>query len=260
MRRNGRRSEDNEEHLNPEGWLLPYADMITLLFILFAVLYVMSSVDVAKYESLAKSLKVGFNSSEGGETVNLDPKEADRKIQEDTVTRNEAKKERENDDGRSKAFLEEQKLMDKLEDQLTSYIKDRDLQSRVFVNRTDRGVQITFQDASLFNPASASLSKEAKDTLTGIVPFFRDLKRDILIEGHTDNVPVVGGPYRDNFHLSSERALSVLNFLQNQSVHPSRLSAQGFGEYRPVANNSSEDGKSRNRRVNITIQHQEITP
>lgn len=252
-----RRLNLDEEHGgHSEPWLISYADMITVLFILMCVLYAMSSIDAGKYQQLAKTLNGAFNPN--GQSISQglvddgDVKEKDKEVQE------QIKKIQESNQFLSEAEAREKAELDKLEKQLKEYIKDNNLEDLVNVKNTTKGVQITFQDVALFQPGSASISDKAKRTVAGIVPFLQTNDRTISIEGHTDNVPIHNAEFRDNFELSSERALSVLYFLQDSKVNPKRLSSAGFGEYHPVDTNDTVEGKAKNRRVNLIIMKNEI--
>ncbi len=106
----------------------------------------------------------------------------------------------------------------------------------------------------LFPSGSAVLSAEGKTVLAEVASALRNIpEREFMISGHTDSDPITGGPYDDNWELSTERALGVVRFLEEKGVSPSNLAAAGFSKYQPEASNDSDPGKAQNRRVEIVI-------
>lgn len=236
MRRKRRGIEEEHDHPS-ELWLISYADMITVLFILMVILFAMSSLDSAKYEKMAESLQGVFDPN--GERV--------------TVTEVIQKEEEKTEKPVNEKLIKEQQELDLLEKQLKEYLLNKNLQQEVSVHNTSRGVEVVFQDLALFSSGSAQLSDKAQKTLLGIIPFLQKTDRSILIEGHTDNVPAKNSMFRDNFQLANERSLSVLYFLNDNKIKPNRLSSSGYGEFQPVADNKTLEGRAKNRRVNMVI-------
>lgn len=208
-----RRRRKDDEHENIERWLISYADFITLMFTFFAALYALSSMDTAKIEKFSGSLKQTF------------------KIIDQPIPLYEDK---------NKSIVEEVKKA----------IKDA---SGVTVRSEPRGVVVTFSDAALFASGSAEIKKEAFDVLERISKFVTTAPGHILIEGHTDNVPLSGGKYASNWELSTARAASMLHYLISKGLDPNRFSLGGYAEYRPIASNETEEGKKKNRRVELVI-------
>jgi len=139
-----------------------------------------------------------------------------------------------------------------LEDRLKKEIGDREAK----IEMTDRGLVITFVAEVLFDSGKANLRSEALGKLDKVAQVLRTTVRDLNVgvEGHTDNVPIRHSGWKSNWELSSARAMSVLHYMvDEQGVEPARLSATGYGEYRPVASNDDSDGRQRNRRVEIVI-------
>lgn len=256
MARKRRVIEDEQNHPN-ELWLVSYADMITVLFILMVVLFAMSSLDNAKYTKMATSLQGVFNPN-GNSVVEVFPDSGEldvSMIQGEGTEPNIGDGELDSigSGSMTKEEWEEQLELDTLADELLTYLKKNRLQNEVSVQSTSRGVEVVFQDMALFSPGSSTLSAHALSTLGGVVPFFEKSSRNLSVEGHTDNVPAGTFPFRDNFDLSNERALNVLYYLKGTDIGANRLSATGFGEHRPVASNGTKEGRSKNRRVNIVI-------
>jgi len=139
-----------------------------------------------------------------------------------------------------------------LEQRLEQEIKDK----QVRLELAERGLVITFVAEVLFDSGKAKIKPEAYGTLDKISKVLQEevADRDIGIEGHTDNEPIKYSSWKSNWELSTARALSVLHYLvDNKSIEPGRVSARGYGEYRPVASNETGQGRQKNRRVEIII-------
>ena len=139
-----------------------------------------------------------------------------------------------------------------LENRLRGEISDRSVK----VEMMDRGLVITFVAEVLFDSGKATLKAPALDTLQKVARVLNTTVKDMKvgIEGHTDNVPIRHSGWKSNWELSAARAMSVLHYLVDENdVNPARLSATGYGEYRPVASNEAADGRQKNRRVEIVI-------
>ncbi|MBI4846112.1 MAG: OmpA family protein [Candidatus Omnitrophica bacterium] len=139
-----------------------------------------------------------------------------------------------------------------LEEQLKKEIEEKQIR----IQMLNKGLVITFVDEILFDSGKAKIRKEAYSVLDRVADVLngqvRD--RDIAIEGHTDNQPIKKSPWASNWDLSTARAISVLHYMiDNKNVEPQRLSAVGYGEFRPVASNDTVSGRQQNRRVEITI-------
>jgi len=134
----------------------------------------------------------------------------------------------------------------------------------VSLSMEDRGLVITFLDEVLFDSGKAKIKPEASVPLDKVASVITSEASDldIGIEGHTDNVPIKYSGWKSNWELSTARATSVLHYLIEKGVSPSRLAAIGYGEFRPVSSNDTAEGRSKNRRVEIVIlpQLRKITP
>jgi len=139
-----------------------------------------------------------------------------------------------------------------LENRLKGEIDDRNVK----VEMMDRGLVITFVAEVLFDSGKAVLREQALSTLDKVARVLNTTVKDLNIgvEGHTDNVPIRHSGWKSNWELSAARAMSVLHYLTDEyGVAPERLSATGYGEYRPVASNDEAEGRQQNRRVEIVI-------
>lgn len=145
-----------------------------------------------------------------------------------------------------------EKAKAELEARLSKEISDKE----VSVKMMDRGLVITFVAEVLFDSGKAELRQSSFEKLDKIADVLNTTVKDLSvgIEGHTDDVPIQRSGWKSNWELSSARALGVLHYLtQTNNISPGRLSATGYGEFRPVADNSAPEGRQKNRRVEIVI-------
>ncbi|MDR1914924.1 MAG: OmpA family protein [Clostridiales bacterium] len=253
--------EEHEPPENHERWLISYADFITLLMVFFVVLYSMSKVDVAKYEQLSQSLNSALS---GGISV-LDNPPAGM-ISPDTngsgpiVTPGGGKEGtegeesgREEDTGFSTGISELQD-MQTVKKELQTYFAEHNLDASISLSIDERGLVVSLNDTILFDPGSSDLKSTAQNRLTEIGGVLNLLENYIRVEGHTDNVPISSSRYASNWELSALRATTVVRLLTSVAGIPAgKLSAVGYGEYKPIADNSTPEGRSMNRRVDIIL-------
>lgn len=227
-----------------ERWMLSYLDFITLLMIFFLVMYAISNVDSEKYNSLSSSLKQGFIN--GGENVlgeSDDMNIAAEKIM-DTVDEYNS----------NSTQLSEKDMLENTKEQIDELIEQYNLKDDISTNIQDKGLVITFNNSVLFNSGEADVKPEASSKLLSIAKILNTLNNYIRVEGHTDSTAIHNEKYSSNWQLSSIRASNVVEFLvDNGNVLPERLSSVGYGEYRPIEDNSSVDGRASNRRVDILV-------
>jgi len=134
----------------------------------------------------------------------------------------------------------------------------RDMVEGVEIELEREAISITLPCKKMFPPGSVELSEEGQETLLRIANVLKEMpERDIRIEGHTDNTGISGSlkeEYPTNWDLSAKRAVNVVKFLiAKVNIEPSRLAAVAFGEYRPIADNGTEDGRNKNRRIVIDV-------
>ncbi len=225
-----------------ESWLVPYADILTLLLALFIVLFAASNVDAKKFNSLRSS----FNNIFIGGTSVLEY-ESPTPVEIDTVAiQNDKEKEREK---------QEQEELKELQKKINGYINESGLDLSLKTRLTEEGLLVTIQDGAFFNPASAKVRAEDIKIAREISELLvMDSPRNIIVSGHTDTVPINNHEFQSNWHLSVMRSVNFMSILlENEKLDPSRFSARGLGEYEPVATNDTPEGRSLNRRVEILI-------
>jgi chemotaxis protein MotB len=217
------RKEDFENELNKSAlWAITYGDLMSYLMIFFLLLFSVSiaKTDRSKLRKYEESL-IQIQKTFGGE------------ISKEKIQKMEIQKKEEN---------LETKLKEMQEANLNF-----ELQS------SEKRVKLILKEAVLFDSGSAELKVQAKKILKDVIDELKKLPNDIIVEGHTDNVPIRGGIYRSNFELSMARAYSVIKFMQDEGIDPKRLSGIGYGEYKPIADNSTPEGRAKNRRIEISI-------
>ena len=250
-----RRKKKNDGHID-ESWLLPYADLLTLLFALFLVLFSMSSVDAQKFEEISKS----FNSAlTGGVGIFEFPQPLPESEMQTGLDKEDKEKEEkpENSLEIEEHLLQQadQKELSVIRHKVNSYIEKNELSGKLQTSLTDEGLLVTIRDNVLFAPGSADV-READTKIANEISelLVMDPPRNIIISGHTDNVPIGNAPFDSNWELSVMRAISFMKIiLKNDQLDPRMFSAKGFGEFQPVASNGTADGKAKNRRVEILI-------
>ncbi|MCL6572581.1 MAG: OmpA family protein [Bacillus sp. (in: Bacteria)] len=240
--------EEHEEHID-ESWLIPYADIMTLLLALFIVLFASSNINVSKYEAIMNSFKSEFTGTKIESTQKgLSPNPSSEKTTTEIETP-EQEPVQNNPTGPSKDEIE----LDQLKEKLEKYIGDNGLSAVVTLGNTKRGVEVSLKDVILFDSGKSVLKENSYETINGLVGLINTVPNSISIEGHTDNVPVGKSGFTSNWELSSARAVSVLHYFQTQKIASERLQFAGYGEFHPVYPNDTDEHRQENRRVTIVI-------
>lgn len=239
MARRRRHGGEEGGHENPERWLLTYADMITLLMVLFVVMYAISNTDLRKFTALAQSFSSAFNMEvfQGTETITI-------------TSGQESAPDNAQFDARSGIVASDYRTVAA---SVRDYAINEGLGGDVAVDRVPEGIAIRISDTLLFQSGRARLGDRSRATLARIAAIVRPLPNLLRIEGHTDDLPPTGPFYRDNWELSTARALTVLDELHRLGLPPERLAAAGYAGYRPLVPNTDEAARARNRRVDILI-------
>lgn len=227
----------HEEHENHERWLVSYADFITLLFAFFVVMYSVSSVNEGKFRVVSESIQAALK------PVVSTPVS-------DKVFEMGAHKS-------SLVPVLHQKpiLVRKIQEVLSSRSRDVLFTKHVAIADTDEGVLITIAESTMFESGQAELRPEALPLLEALAEVLIDqAPKEVRVQGHTDNVPIQSIQFPSNWELSTARAASVVRALSEvYGVPTGGLSASGFAEYKPLTNNTTPDGRAKNRRVELLI-------
>jgi chemotaxis protein MotB len=227
------RRKKSEEKLETAGmmrWLLTYADMITLMLALFIILFAMSTISRVKVQEFAKLVSAGFNNTW---SVNQPP----------------------NGGANGSQSFQASASIPAIEKELQQYVRKSHLEQQVQVRQSTRGLVITLlSDKSFFNSGSARMRPETLRILAGIAPFLKLNNNHIRVEGNTDNVPIHTSRYPSNWELSTARAVNVLRYLvEDEGLNPVRMSAAGYGRFKPRTPNLTPAERQENRRVDIVM-------
>jgi chemotaxis protein MotB len=248
------------EHVNHERWLVSYADFVTLLFAFFVVLYASSQVDKRKVGSLAMAIQVAFQQmgvfDSSNTKIPLSDSAAPSFSQIQVVTNSEPT-------GDFRRFVQpmngilaahSSKPLQDVQTDLMHALAPEIQKHIVTVTARPDGIVVSLRETGFYESGSATIrasSQGAIDRLVAILQARSDLLR---IEGHTDNIPIHNRFFDSNWELSTARASQLVKlFIVRYDVAASRLSAAGFAQYHPVAPNDTEEGRARNRRVDIVI-------
>jgi chemotaxis protein MotB len=257
-------------HDNEERWLLTYSDMITLLMALFMVLFSISSVNVSKYKSLSQSLKAAFSGQvlPGGKAIlRTGSQSTQQHSANDTAipsivpvtpaNQNQTISQSQMSQAQSiaQAAKIEQNELQHLKHELDGYLKDHGLGSQVQTTISKRGLVVrVLTDKVLFDSGQATLKPPAYPLLAEVAQLLNlDRSHQIVVEGHTDNVPIASSQFPSNWELSTARATTVVRFMIGKGVDRRRLSASGYADLHPVASNATTLGRQLNRRVEIVL-------
>ncbi|WP_455199016.1 flagellar motor protein MotD [Kaarinaea lacus] len=243
--RRKRWEEEDEKH---DRWLVSYADFVTLLFAFFVVMYSISFINEGKYRVLSDSISLAFDPRK--ENLDIRIERPVQPAEQVPLAISRLRPElRKVDQIREEDSLELKSIASRVKQDLTDLI-DKDL---VSIKEKDLWLEVEIKSSILFPSGSASPSGLADPVLNKIAAILENYDNQVQVEGFTDNVPITNEIYPSNWELSAARAASVVHLFTKAGVDPIRLSAVGYGEYRPIASNDTEQGRGKNRRVNIII-------
>lgn len=228
---------------NSERWLLTYSDLITLLMIFFVIMYSMSNVDSQKYDSLAtslnNSLSPSFSIVNGGST---------NSIGSITPVTNG------NSDILSNSSSQSLSPTQEIEQELKNYLESHDLTSQVTLHIEPQGLILSLNENIFFESGKAEIQPRYKKNLLEISAILSTFNNNVSIEGHTDNIPIHNNQFRSNWELAAIRATNVVHLLiDEEHMNPSKLSATSYGEHHPIASNDTDEGRAKNRRIDIVL-------
>jgi chemotaxis protein MotB len=233
------RRKYDEQHENHERWLVSYADLITLLFAFFVVMYAISSVNEGKYKVFSASLGSAFGGP-GAQVNGADPQSL-LDVPNPLLRR------------QNETLLRERSQMKLLAQDLLRTLAPLVREGKVRVTQTSRGVSVDINASVLFDPGEAVLTDESRTALVSIAQVLKNDAHAIQVEGHTDNTPINTAMFPSNWELSAVRASAVVRLFAEVGVPGARLTAVGVAANEPVATNQSPEGRARNRRVTVTI-------
>ncbi|WHY98160.1 flagellar motor protein MotB [Peribacillus simplex] len=239
-----KKKQRHEEHID-ESWLVPYADILTLLLALFIVLFASSSVDAIRFQQLSNVFNQVFTSGTGFMDFPSDSPSNEPTSPEQRTGAEDLEKLGKN---------EQEELME-VQERVNAYIQKNDLTDKLGTNLTDEGMLISIRENVLFESGVAEVRRENRKIAKEISKLLvMDLPRNIIVSGHTDNIPIENYQYESNWDLSVMRSVNFMKLLlENKELDPEMFSAKGHGEFKPVASNETKKGRAKNRRVEILI-------
>jgi chemotaxis protein MotB len=286
-----RKKEEHEKEPNHERWLVSYADFITLLFAVFVVLYAMSQVDKARVAKVIASTNEAFGVAKSSsapafnvidsDSANLVPipdalnqkptapdanTERKKKIAEllkektaideafeapvlEPDQEDKVKKKKEH--GKVRAESQDFK---KIKENIAAFLEEKGAVDKVSMEVGPRGLVISLKDTEFFDSGKAIVRPDSMVLLDNISAAIGQYSNSVRIEGHTDNQPIKTALFPSNWELSTARATNIVHYLvKTHDLPPERLSAIGYGEYRPIADNRAEEGRQKNRRVDVVL-------
>lgn len=215
-------------------WLLTYSDLITLMMAFFVIMYAMSKADVNKFNALKTTLAVAFRTDGASSSVVFD-QPGTTPLQQVTAM---------------DSLQEAQDFQDIIRN-IQENVKD---QRMVGFNVDERGLTIRFLDNVLFDLGRAELRTDAFGLLDAVGKALKNNDHYVRIEGHADNLPIHTAQYPSNWELSAARSIAVTRYLIDKNgLEPRKMASLGYGEYRPIYPNTSEENRAKNRRVDIIV-------
>ena len=201
-------------------WLIIFSDMSTNLMMFFLMLFAMTRMSAPDRELLVEGMKEAMQRTQKGVTKEVKDEE-------------------------SLAIMT-----------LSDVISYGRISKYASMDVTDDKVKLTLEMPFFFKSGSAEMDKKAEVELESLVESIKRFPSDVIVEGHTDNMPISGGRYASNWELSVARAVKVIDFLVSRGVPEEKLVAGGYGEYHPAHPNDTRANRALNRRIEITIPRQ----
>ncbi len=265
--------EEHEEHVNHEAWVIPYADLLTLLMAMFIALFAISTVNTSKFKDLA----LGFNQALGGGKLDSsvfagsNPKDTSPipgngygngpgtggslVASSNVLTATQLAQLLNATDQLQNSKALEANTLKKVQQKIDASAKAGGFAKDIQTQLQSRGLVVTLvTDKVLFDSGSAALRKAGDPLLKLVGGALGSVPNEVLIVGYTDPVPISTSTYPSNLELSSARADRVAEYFMAQGLPENRLFPEGLGSRDPIASNSTADGRARNRRVEIIVQ------
>lgn len=263
MRKNRIRinSEQEQQDEGAPAWMVTYGDLVTQLLLFFVMLFSMATLDKAKFQEAAASLRTTFAQTSfrhnSGQDVIKFSEYYNALDSEEVLQVNNGESDQESQSQASEIGedAEENQSLGEFGMSLEKRIEELSLDEYVNVVEEGGSTILRLDSVVLFDSGSAEIRESGKDVMLKLGTMLKDLDNEIIIQGHTDNRPINTVLYPTNWELSTKRATNIVLFLVNNcQVDPTRLTAQGNGEYRPIAPNDTPENMQKNRRIDIVIE------
>jgi chemotaxis protein MotB len=256
-----------EEPANHDRWLVSYSDFITVLFALFVVLFATSYRDSQVVRNLSHAIHVGFQQLGAFQQEHPESQPTNSTVQADSLAQVNANNgplpiKAENppvakDTLATGSAVDIVELRNELEAAIGDEIRKREVVMRV----TPEGFVVSLKDMGFFNSGQAVLMPGASGKIRRIATVLTQHGLDLRVEGHSDDQPIHTPQFRSNWELSTARAMAVLMLLVDESgMDPTKISVAGYGQYRPIADNSTPEGRQMNRRVDLVVVAPGLSP
>jgi chemotaxis protein MotB len=250
-----------QSHFNHDRWLVSYADFITLLFAFFVVLYSSAQVDKRKAGRLALAIQVAFQDLGVFQTSNtkVPLKDDDampfEKVQiVENVNRDSDLKRLVNPMNGDLSSASAPYPLQDAQLAIQKALKPEISRNEVTMSMHREGLVVSLKEMGFFDSGSASIRTGSLDAITRLAAVLKQRPEYLRIEGHTDNVPIHTARFASNWELSTSRATGLIQLLITSYGLPARrLSAAGYGEFHPVAANTTVAGRAQNRRLDVVI-------
>ncbi|MFD2923401.1 flagellar motor protein MotB [Halobacillus naozhouensis] len=248
-----RKKKQREENHTDESWLLPYADMLTLLLALFIVLFASSEIDAQKFREFSEVFRNEFSGGQGPMEHQESPIEP-LSINSDEE---EEKKEAKEKETEVKTQTEEAQLLPlkSLQKEIDGYIAKNKLTGDLTTSLSEKGLLVVILDNVFFDSGSAEVKSDGTEIARDMAEILNTKEpHEIVISGHTDNRPINNSDFQSNWELSVMRAVNFMSLLlNNEKLDPQLFSAKGYGQHSPVAPNDTQENRAKNRRVEVLI-------
>lgn len=247
--------EDSPEPVEEETvegapmWYLSFADMMTNMFVFFALLVAIGTVEQEKFKKVADSLRAAFGTEgkgEGGTFRQLDLIHGQTKIDQTSIHAVD-----------EIGALVNKEVNNILTD-VKQFVSGHKLGSKISAHSDERGAVITISDVVLFPQGEARITPEGIRIIKQIFEMLKDFDYEVKIEGHTDNSPIKTDRFPSNWELSASRASDVARMLVESGFPPNKLAVEGFAQYRPKVPNDTDEHRAMNRRIEVVFQQSSI--
>ena len=237
----------------PKGlppWMATFADMCTLLLTFFVLLLTFANMDVVKFKEMLGSVRdaFGVQVQSPGEYQPTKPKEAPSKTAPQPMSPRQPA---------MPAFTQfdprEAAEADRMANQVRKMAEESGLGGSLNISSGPQGVRLRVKGQLLFQPGQAALMHQANQLLDSLVKVMNKFDFYLTVEGHTDDQPISTAHFPSNWELSAARAAAVLRALVNRGVPRQRIAAVGYADNYPLASNSTEQGRNKNRRVEFVF-------
>ena len=253
--RNLNKDKKEREGKGKGNWMQTYSDMVTLLLAFFVLLFTFASIDLEEFEEVMHAIQHSFMGRSGIMEGTPDPgeKEGERLDREEYERQPQMELYMEVDEY-GETLIRAAEQIEQVYEDMQVLLKEIGMEEEIELRLEERGIVVELPEKVLFDKGRSELKEEFKSTLKLFAGLLEDIPNNIIIEGHTCTIPISTDRYPSNWELSVMRATTITRyFIEEEGMNPKRFSASGYGEYKPIESNETEEGRMRNRRVSVVI-------